>query len=370
MPDLPVLPVPHARTAFVTGGSGFVGSRLIALLVGRGWTVRALARSPEAVAAISRLGAVPIQGDLIDGAALRAGMAGCDVAFHVAAHFKLWGSRALFDLINVAGTNAIVEAAAAIDSVRRVIGVSAAAVVMGDPEPMLEADETRPLQTRVFAPYAASKAEGERVLLAANGRRPNFETIAIRPPFIWGDGMPMLDHLVETVRAGRFQWVDGGGQAMSTCHVGNLCDALLLAADRGRGGEAYFVSDGANGTLKSVISALLATRGVQPPDRSVAFPVAWTMAGTMGAIWRTLRLSGEPPITRQMLRLIGKPFTIRIDKARAELGYTPRIDFASGLQAMQRAHDRAAEPGHDGQRLALYQSGAHDGASVEVAAWR
>lgn len=325
-------PVAAPRTAFVTGGSGFVGSRLIAVLVSRGWQVKALARSPEAIAAVRRAGAIAVRGDLSDARALREGIAGCEVVFHVAAHFKLWGPRAVFDRVNVEGTRAIVDAAAG--SVRRVIAVSAAAVVMGDPEPMLDADETLPLQTRDFAPYASSKAEGERVLLAANGSRPGFETIAIRPPFIWGAGMPTLDHMVDAVRAGRFQWVDGGEQAMSTCHVDNLCEALLLAADHGRGGEAYFVSDGENGTLKSVISALLATRDVVPKDRAVPFRMAWSIAGIMNVAWRLLRRAGEPPITRQMLRLIGKPFTINIAKARAELGYRPRLRFADGIAAM------------------------------------
>ncbi len=329
------------RTAFVTGGSGFVGARLIGLLVARGWQVRALARSAEAVAIVSRAGAVPIPGDLADAAALRAGMAGCDIAFHVAAHFKLWGDSAIFDRVNVGGTRAVVDAAAATDGLRRVVAVSAAAVVMGDPEPMVDADETMPLQRRAFAPYASSKAEGERDLLSANGRRPGFETIAIRPPFVWGPGMPTLDHMSATVEAGRFQWIGGGSQAMSTCHVDNLCEALLLAADHGRGGEAYFVSDGRNGTVKSVIAALLATRGIMPKDRSIAFPVAWRVAGVMGIVWRMFRLSGEPPITRQMLRLIGKPFTIRIDKARTELGYAPSVDFAGGVAAMEQTAARS-----------------------------
>jgi nucleoside-diphosphate-sugar epimerase len=60
----------------------------------------------------------------------------------------------------------------------------------------------------------------------------------------------------------------------------------------------------------------------------------------MGLIWRTFRLAGEPPITRQMLRLIGKPFTIRIDKARTELGYAPSVDFASGIAAMEQTAAR------------------------------
>lgn len=334
------------RSAFVTGGSGFVGARLIARLVSGGWQVRALARSPQAVAAVQRAGAIPVQGDLTDAAALRSGMEGCEAVFHVAAHFKLWGPRAAFDRVNVEGMRMLLDVATATRGLRRVVAVSAAAVVMGDPEPMLDVDERLPLQTRAFAPYASSKAEGERLLLAANGRRPGFETIAIRPPFIWGPNMPTLDHMAETVRAGRFQWVGGGEQAMSTCHVDNLCDALLLAVDHGRGGEAYFVSDGENGTLKSVISALLATRGVVPKDRGVPFRLAWMMAGIMGAAWRLLGRSGEPPITRQMLRLIGKPFTISIAKARAELGYLPRVRFAEGIAAMGRGSQAVqAAPG-------------------------
>lgn len=334
------------RAAFVTGGSGFVGSRLIALLVSRGWQVKALARSPEAMEAVRRAGAIPVQGDLTDASALHSGMAGCEAVFHVAAHFKLWGPRAVFDRVNVEGMRMLVDAAAATQGLRRVVAVSAAAVVMGDPEPMFDVDERLPLQTRDFAPYSSSKAEGERLLLAANNRRPGFETIAIRPPFIWGPDMPTLDHMVETVRAGRFQWVGGGGQAMSTCHVDNLCQALLLAVDNGRGGEAYFVSDGENGTLKSVISALLATRGVVPKDRAAPFRLAWMMAGVMGAAWRLLGRGGEPPITRQMLRLIGKPFTINIAKARAELGYVPRVGFAEGIALMGRGRQAVhAVPG-------------------------
>lgn len=340
------------RTAFVTGGSGFAGGRLITHLIERGWKVRALARSVERQAQVRALGATPASGSLDDEKALQEAMAGCEIVFHVAAHFKLWGSKALFDQVNVDGTRNVVHAAAATASVRRVVAVSAAAVVMGDPEPMVDVDETLPLQSRAFAPYSSSKAGAERILLDANHVRADFETIALRPPFIWGPGMPSLDEMVETVHAGRWQWVDGGTQAMSSCHVDNLCEALILAADRGRGGQAFFIADDERSTLKSFISALLATRGESVSDKAVSFRMAWMIAGLMGGAWRVLRLKGQPPITRQMLRLIGKPFTIRTDKARAELGYAPRVTLSDGLVAMKTTKTNSAN-------LAAHRKHAH-----------
>ena len=200
--------------------------------------------------------------------------------------------------------------------------------------PLVNIDERMPVQEPKLAPYSASKAEAEKILLSYDGRRTGFRTIATRPPMIWGGGMPMLDNMVDVVQSGNWQWPDGGTQTISTCHIDNLVEALLLAADRGHG--AYFVADAEQGTLKNVIGGLLATRGVKAGDKSVRFGVAWMLAGVMGFFWRLLRLKGEPPITRQMLGLIGKPFTLNIQKAERELGYVPKVTWRQGIAEMQR----------------------------------
>lgn len=324
---------PTRRTALVTGGSGFVGGHLIPRLTEEGWQVRGIGRSAASRSAVAALGAEPQDADLSDPAALECAMMGVDTVFHVAAHFRLWGPRRTFHAMNVEGTRNVV-AAAERAGVRRIVYVSAAAVVMGRPAPQHGVTEDLPLHRMGFAPYSASKAEAEDILRAANGRRKGLSTVAIRPPFIWGPDMPALDHMVETVKAGQFQWVAGGGQALSTCHVDNLCHALILAADHGKDGAAYFVSDGVDTTLKAFLTRLLSSRGVTPKDRAVPFGVAWTVAGVMGAAWRLLRLRGEPSITRQMLRLIGKDFTLDISKARRELGYTPVLTPEEGFRAM------------------------------------
>jgi nucleoside-diphosphate-sugar epimerase len=321
------------QVAFVTGGSGFVGGRLIEALVARAWQVRALVRGQKAAASVAALGAVPVLGELTDQADLSKAMAGSRVVFHVAALFKMWGKPEEFNAVNVDGTRTLVEAAVETPSVQKVIMVSAAGVVQGDPEPQVNIDERLPVQQRSFAPYSGSKAAAEQILLAANGRREGFQTVALRPTMIWGTGMPMLERMVEVVKAGNWQWPDGGTHAMSTCHINNLVDALLLAVERGHG--AYFVADAEEVTLRSIVSDLLATRGVKAGDKSVSFGMAWMLAGVMGLFWNLFNLKGEPPVTRQMLRLIGKPFTVNISKARRELGYAPRVSWKQGIAEMQ-----------------------------------
>jgi nucleoside-diphosphate-sugar epimerase len=322
------------RHAFVTGGSGFVGRPLIQALVARGIAVTALARSEAAVAAVAGLGAEPCRGGLDDVTAMTLGMRGCDTVLHVAGHLAEWDPYAVFYDANVVGTRNVVQAAQAAGAAT-LVAAGASAVVMGGPVPMHDIDEDLPLQRPGWGPYIATKAEAERIVGAAD--RDGFRTVVVRPPLIWGAGMPMLDAMVAAVESGRFALPDGGRQRMSTSHVDNVVEGLLLAAERGRGGQAYFVADGDTSTLKEVMADLRPTRGLPPVGRSAPFALAWRMAALMEGLWRLGRIRLKPPITRQTLRMIGQDFTLNIGKARRELGYRPVVTRAVGLAAMRAA---------------------------------
>lgn len=319
-------------TCMVTGGSGFVGGRLIEMLREGGWHVRAIGRSAQALRRVEALGAEPVHADLDNETALRQALQDCSTVFHAAALFKLWGTEDEFNRSNVEGTRHLLAAARS-SGVRTFVQIGASAVVMGDPAPMLRVDERAPLQTRSWAPYSSSKSRSERLVREANVSA-EFRTIVIRPPMIWGPGMPMLEQMIRAIETRQFRWPGDGQQALSTCHVDNVCRAAILAEERGTGGSSYFVSDGRDSTLREVVSSLLATRNVVPPKTSAPFGLAWWMARGMEAIWRGLRLGGEPPITRQMLRLIGMPFTLDISRAGRELGYQPVVTWQSGIAAM------------------------------------
>lgn len=321
-----------SASAFVTGGSGFIGGRLVARLVGAGIKVRALARSDASATVIENLGAEAVRGDLGDADSLEAGARGCTVAYHLAAHLGQWGSRDEFIAGNVTGTqNALAATRAA--GVERFIHCSTEAALLAG-EPLRHVDETAPLRPDSRALYSATKAMAERAV--ADAAAPGFVTVIVRPRLVWGEGdTTLLPEIVAAVEAGRFAWIGGGEHLTSTTHVDNVVEGLLLAADRGRSGEAYFVTDGEPVGFREFISELLETRGVEPPTRSLPAWLAGAVAAGSETTWRLLRLKGEPPLTRLAVWLSSQECTIEIGKARRELGYEPVINRADGMAALR-----------------------------------
>ena len=320
------------RTAFVTGGSGFVGRNLIRALRARDVAVRALARSAAAVDAVEACGAQGVRGDLDDVGALGQALRGCDVVFHCAAVVEEWGPRSLYQRINVDATRDLLAAARAA-RVARFVHVSTEAIY-ADGSPMADFDEARPLPRRPLPRYPESKNRAEREVVAANTA--DFATVICRPRLIWGAGdTSVLPKLVEAAGAGRLAWIDHGRYPTQSCHIDNVVEGLLLAASNGRGGEAYFLTDGEPVEFRAFLSDLLATQGITVPDKSVSFRVAYAFGAVCEWLWEHLPLRGAPPVTRMPVALGGQSVTPIDAKARRELGYTGAVTRAQGLAAMR-----------------------------------
>lgn len=320
--------------SFVTGGSGFVGGRLVETLDERGKTVFALARSDESARIVEEAGAESVRGDLSDVDAMADGMADCDVVFHGAAKVDEWGDPAAFEAVNVDGTENVLEAArrAGVD---RFVHVSTEAVLV-DGSPLRNVDETYPIPDEPVGYYPRTKAEAERRVRAADST--DLTTCVVRPRFVWGAGdTTLLPELVEATRSGRLRWFDGGRYPTSTCHVDNVVEGLLCAAERGDGGETYFVTDGEPVEFRSFISALLETQGVEPPDGEIPWRLAWWGATAAEAAWRHLPLSGSPPLTRMTVATIGHEVTVYDGKARREIGYEGLVTRDEGLEELRNA---------------------------------
>ena len=318
---------------FVTGGSGFIGRRLIERLLGEGHSVRALARSDSAARAVGEQGAEAVRGELEDQAAMRAGAEGCEFAVHAAATLGDWGKPEEFERGNVIGTENALRACADA-GVRRFVHVGTEAALMAG-RPLVQVDETAPLRPDSPALYSATKARAEQAVRAAN--REGFETVVIRPRFVWGTGdTTLLPSIVELVKSGRFAWIGGGRHLTSTTHVENTVEGLVLGAQRGRPGEVYFVTDGDPVVFREFVTELLDTQGVPAPSRSLPSPAAGAIATIGELAWGHLPLPGRPPVTRLAFWLSSQECTIRIDKAREQLGYAPPKSIPDGLDELRR----------------------------------
>jgi nucleoside-diphosphate-sugar epimerase len=261
------------------------------------------------------------------------GAQGAEVAFHAAAHLGDWGRREDFAAGNVQGTRNVL-AAARRAGVRRIVHVGTEAAVLAG-EPMVMIDERQPLRPDSRAMYAGSKARAEADVLAANGD--GLETVVIRPRFVWGRGdttlLPMMSAMV---RSGSFAWIGGGRHRTSTTHVDNAVEGLVLGAQRGAPGAAYFVTDGTPVVFRGFVTRLLATQGLEPPARSIPRPAAHALAVAGEAAWRALPLPGRPPLTRFAYWFSALETTIDISRARAELGYAPTVTIDRGLAELEQ----------------------------------
>jgi nucleoside-diphosphate-sugar epimerase len=315
-------------TAFVTGGSGFVGGALIERLHAEGWEVRALARSDGAADKVRQRGALPVPGDLENEAMMREGAADSEVAFHAAAKVEDWGDPEEFERLNVGGTAKLI-AACREAGVRRLVHVGTEAALMAG-EPLVGVDEDAPLRPDSPVLYSSTKAKAEQLVRAANGD--GLETVVIRPRFVWGRGdTTLLPTLVELVRAGRFRWVGGGGQLTATTHIDNTVEGLWLGATKAPAGSVYFVTDGEPVVFREFVSRMLQTQGVEPPTGSLPAGMAGAVAVVAERLWRLARRPGRPPVTRFSVWVSSQECTIDIGRAQRELGYRPVKSREEGL---------------------------------------
>ncbi len=218
---------------FVTGGSGFVGGHLIEALARAGHETLALARSDHAAAVVRGYGATPVRGALGEVSAALIG--GAEAVIHAAAVTEEWGTRAEFWSGNVTGT-ANLLAAARDAGVRRFVyvGTEAALFVGRD---LVGVDEEAPYPARHHYLYSETKAEAERLVLAAAAE--GFATVSIRPRLVWGPrDATVLPTILRMAAAGSYAWIDGGAARTSTTHVANAVHALLLALTKGESGRA------------------------------------------------------------------------------------------------------------------------------------
>ncbi|MEU3012491.1 NAD-dependent epimerase/dehydratase family protein [Nocardia asteroides] len=329
-------------TVLVTGASGFVGGAVVRALADAGTPVRAMVRDPATAPA----GVEVAVADLGDTAALARAVTGVRAVVHAAALLGEFGRPAEFFAVNVAGTDRLMQEAAAAGARRFVFLGSPSALMAPDGGDQLGIDETVPYPDRFLNSYCQTKAVAEQLVLAAD--TPAFTTCSLRPRAVWGPGDrhgPIVQILTK-LRAGRLPDLSGGREVLaSLCYIDHLTHAVQLALTAENvGGRAYFVADAEPVQVWPTMAAVAERFGLPAPRVTVPAPVLGGALAAIETVWRIPAVAQRwtPPLSRYAVALVTRSATYDLSRAERELGYRPTVPFAEGLD---RFHDWVTEIG-------------------------
>jgi nucleoside-diphosphate-sugar epimerase len=304
------------RSAFVTGGTGFLGLNLIEQLTAQGWQVTALHRPGSDIRPLSKFPVRRVEGDILEPDSLRRAMPqGVDAVFHVAADISMWkGHDARQTRINVEGTRNVVEAA-------------------------LEAGAARLVHTSTWNTYGLwqraireelpqrggqSRANYDRTKFLAeeevrNGVARDLDAVIVNPSHIMGrydrKGWAQL------IMMAHERWMPGVPPGAGTfCHAEAVAKAHVAAAERGRRGANYLMS-GADASFAELFAAINEVTGARVPLRPL--PAAlFRVPAMLSAAWASI--SGEePPMTPEGVEVALARARVTSHLAEEELGYRP-----------------------------------------------
>ena len=317
--------------ALVTGGGGFLGGVIVRMLRERGDRVVSLSRGRYP--ALDSLGVEQVSGDLGDRDAVVRAATGCDIVFHVAAKAGVWGGFEEYYRANVTGTENVI-AACRLQGITRLVHTSSPSVVFGGRD-IEGGDESLPYPERFEAHYPHTKALAEQLVLGANG--PELATTALRPHLIWGPGdNHLVPRIIARARADRLRRIGDRPCLVDTVYVDNAARAHLQAGERLSpgspvAGRAYFIANGEPLPLWEMVNRILAAAGLPPVERSISPRLAYGVGVLCEALWGTLRLGGEPPMTRFVAHELSTAHWFDLSAARRDFGYRPEVSIDEGL---------------------------------------
>jgi nucleoside-diphosphate-sugar epimerase len=312
--------------ALVTGGGGFLGKRIVEMLLEDGHEVRFLARGryPD----VEALGATGFQVDLHDGGALAPVLEGVDTVFHVAAKAGFWGPRSEYFNTNVTGTSNLLSAAKA-TGVKRFIYTSTPSV-LGYDHDVENGGPELPIATRHQSYYPETKAIAETEVRAANA--PGFATVALRPHLIFGPGdLQLMPRVVERARQGKLMIVGDGTNKVDLTYIDNAAGAHLDACTAltdhtsACAGKAYFISNDEPVALWPWINTLLGGLDLPPVTRRVPLPLAQALGFTLETAWKWFGFTGEPRMTRFLANGFARAHWYDMGPAKRDFGYQVRV---------------------------------------------
>jgi nucleoside-diphosphate-sugar epimerase len=232
--------------------------------------------------------------------------------------------------VNVQGTIELLQRFRG-TKLRRFVHLSAGGVT--GPLRQGHADETYPC--RPATPYERSKFLAECEVLELS-KRNGVPVTVVRPTFTYGPGDPHKIALFRAVKRGRYVFIGGGKSFNHPAYVDDVVRGTLLALERGRDGEVYIVGGDRPVTKRELVYTIADALEVDRPRWNVPRWLALIAAWKLELLGRLFRF--EPILTRSRVMMMADDFGYSIEKARKELGYSPRTSLHDGIAATVRSY--------------------------------
>lgn len=326
----------------ITGATGFVGGHLAEAVARRGSPIHVIARPSSDTRELEQLGATVFRGELDDPQLVRQALAEVDVVVNCAAKVGDWGPLEDYRKVNVEALRVLLDACKGQALSRFVhlssLGVYAARHHHGT-------DETVPASLSHRDGYSQSKAEAEALALDYY-RDFGLPVVVLRPGFVYGPrDRIVLPRIVENLRLGRVRYPGAKGmRLLNTIFVRNLVDAVLLAIDNDDAvGEVFNLTDGEAVTKRRFIEKIADAHGLPRPTMSPPYWLAWLLTWGSETLAKARGAKQTPLLNFTRLKFLGMNLDFSIEKARAQLGYSPRVRFDDAMNetlAWQRTNSR------------------------------
>ena len=328
--------------AFVTGGTGFLGRRIVKRLIDRGYEVVVLARDKEKAAAVVSMGANIVEGDLGDIPGFRGALAGCDVVVHAGARAVSHGDWDDFVQQNVVATGSIIDEALAA-GVKRIVYVSSLGI-FEIPRDGVTIDEATDYDNAPLlrGHYTRSKIDADRV--ATSAVRAGKPVFVIRPGRIYGHDHPLEQPLylgrVKKKVGGDFLVVVGKKSYLTPIsYVENAADAVVAAVTTDKVERGiYNIVDDPDLRHEDYFREVSELKGF--PKRVLFLPVGLFVPALVAVDNVHRVVKRRPWSVAYQLRRSGRNARYDTEAAHTELDWRPSVDLRTALR-------ETAEPGSD-----------------------
>lgn len=312
----------QARTVFVTGATGFIGTKLVNELVRQGHTVHALTRQTSNKEGLSHDQIRLVPGDISDRESLIKGMRGCNQVYHLAAYAKNWSRDPLvFYQQNVEGMQNVFEAARE-TNIQRVVLTSTIVTLGPTPAGVTGDEEMVRITPRYYTEYEESKAiaEQEALRYAAKG----FPVVIVNPTRVYGPGKltegNSVTLMIDMYDRGKVPVLLNGGMNVGNyVFVNDLVRGHILAMEKGRIGECYILG-GENVSLKEFFRLVDEISGRKHIQINLSPRLAMLYASFERKKAQLLGL--YPQITPSWVETFLQDWAYASTRAVNELGYT------------------------------------------------